>query len=79
MEYYSVFPFPQDREDFRMARLAELINNVPQSLAYKNKGLSDFVPNYLREQTNFTEEAQIKAEKEFAMKYTQAVERAKGA
>lgn len=32
-----------------MALLAELINNIPQSLAYKNKKSADFLPDFLKE------------------------------
>lgn len=79
-EYYSIFPLPQLRADIRMAKLAELINNVPQNLAYKNKSLLFFMPRYLEQEAEaMNEEEQIRAEKDFAARYTQAMNRAKGA
>ena len=82
MEYYSIFPFPQDREDFRMARILEAINNHLQSLGYKNKHLEFFLPDYLGtkvDNVNSTEREQIQAEIAFATKYEEAMRRVKGA
>lgn len=42
-----------------MALLAELINNIPQSLAYQNKKMMDFLPDYFgaREPVAITEKS----------------------
>ena len=47
MDYFGIFPFTQDREDFRMARLAEALNNIPQGRAIKDATWMFFMPDYL--------------------------------
>jgi hypothetical protein len=49
MEYYGIFPFPQDREDFRMARICEAINQTAKGLAMQQGSWKFFMPDYLRE------------------------------
>ena len=44
-EFFDIYPFTQEREDVRMARLAELINNIVPAKYYKNiKSFMDFMP-----------------------------------
>lgn len=48
-EYYSMFPFPQDREDSRIALLAQTISNM-SGRSLKDSALrkiEDFLPDYL--------------------------------
>ena len=73
MEYFSIYPFTQDREDFRMARICELLNNGVQGMALRNKTATFFMPDYLTDTTPITDEQrQINAELAFAAKYEAA-------
>lgn len=71
-EYYSIFPFPQERADARTALLAQTITNMSGRMikdAYLMK-VEDFLPDYLDERNlaNQSEQRQIQAEKAFVQK-----------
>lgn len=76
MEYFTIYPFTQDREDYRMARILEMINNATQNLGFRNKTWEFFLPDYLGVRDR--EQEQIDAEIAFANQYTEALRRAKG-
>mgnify|MGYP001618841512 CR=1 FL=1 len=46
-DYFNIYPFTQDREDFRMARICEMLNLATQHLGYKDKNFTFFMPEYL--------------------------------
>lgn len=65
-EYFSIYPFTQEREDFRIAMLAELVNNSVQMKYFKGKSYKDFLPDYLgefapKEKTEEQKEAEERA------------------
>ncbi len=69
MEYFSIYPFTPDREDFRTARLCEMINLNTQMLGFKDKSSEFFMPDYLTDRILITDEQkQIAAELAFAAK-----------
>jgi hypothetical protein len=68
MEYFSIYPFTQDREDFRLARICEMLNIGAQGKAFRDKTLSFFMPDYLTDRYVNEEQAQIAAELAFAAK-----------
>jgi hypothetical protein len=70
--YYSIYPFPQEREDVRTALLAQTIANMSGRTikdGFERK-IEHFLPDYLNERNliNRTEAEQIKAEKAFVQK-----------
>lgn len=81
MEYFKVYPFTQDREDFRMARILEMINNSTQSMGFKNKTWDFFLPDYLGmiDKAAIAEQEQIDAERAFVHRYQEAMRQAQGA
>jgi hypothetical protein len=81
MEYFTIYPFAEDREDFRMARILEMLNNSVQGLGFRGKTWEFFLPDYLgvRDRAAEREQEQIDAEIAFANKYGEALRRAKGA
>ena len=50
-----------------MALLAELINNIPQGLAYKNKTSKGFLPDHLGERKPMAEKSLEQQRLEFVM------------
>lgn len=81
MEYFGIYPFTQDREDFRTARILEMLNNSVQNLGFRGKTWEFFLPDYLgiRDRVAETEQEQINAERVFAQKYQEAMQRAREA
>jgi hypothetical protein len=67
--YYSIFPFPQEREDARTALLAQVISNMSGRTLKDNylRKLQDFLPDYLEERSlaSQSEARQIEAEKAY--------------
>ena len=73
MEFFNIYPFTQEREDIRMARLYEMVNNIVPSKYYKNiKSFMDFMPTFTdtdRQQAkDRTLEEQIEADIAFGNK-----------
>lgn len=79
--YFDIYPFTQDREDFRMSRILEMLNINTQGLGYKNKQWDFFIPDYLgtKDITAISEKEQIAKEIEFTETYTRAMQRLKDA
>lgn len=61
--YFSIYPFTQDREDYRMARIIEMINLSTQNMGYRNKNFLYFMPDYLVEPKS--EEQKLDEERRF--------------
>lgn len=77
-EYFRIYPFTQDREDFRNARLLEAINNHVQGKGFKDKDWRYFIPDYLEIGIRPTpEQEQIDGEEAFTSAYEEALRRAK--
>lgn len=47
-EYFSIYPFTQDREDYRVALLASVISNMSGKTLKKPVEVDRFLPEYLR-------------------------------
>jgi hypothetical protein len=47
MEYFEIYPFTQDREDLRTARLCATIANVSGRVLTEPLGEETFLPDYL--------------------------------
>jgi hypothetical protein len=71
MEFFSIYPFTQDREDYRMAMICDLVNMNTQGRAYRDAKPSSFAPNFLAERVT-DEQKQINAELAFAARYEAA-------
>jgi len=72
-EYYSIYPFPQEREDIRNASLLTMYYNSHVGKNAKQVSLDDFIPDYLgtRKNATITEksiEQQIEEERIFIQK-----------
>jgi hypothetical protein len=46
-EYFSIYPFTQDREDLRSARLCAVITNMSGKAVERTVDARDFLPDYL--------------------------------
>lgn len=60
-----------------MALLAELINNIPQGLGYKNFRSKDFLPNHLGERKPIAEKSLEQQAREF-QEFKQQLQAAQG-
>jgi len=49
-EFYSIFPFPQDRQEIQTALLATVIANTSGNVK-KAKKIEDFLPDYFKTKT----------------------------
>ena len=77
MEYYSIFPFPQDRADYRIAQLCELTNQIAKGNVRKYSSWKFFMldPLGVYDLPALLEQAEIQSELAFA-EYLDAQERA---
>ena len=78
-DYYNIFPFPQERDDARAARLLEMMNLAAQGKAYKDAKFKDFLPDYLGDTSQQKSlKQQADADKAFASKLMEMQALAKG-
>jgi len=50
-EYFSIFPFSEERSDARFAMLAAVIANISGKTLKHSLREDDFMPDYLKERT----------------------------
>lgn len=72
-EYYSIYPFPQEREDARTALLAQTVANMSGRMikdGYEKK-IEEFLPDYLDERNvqELSIEKQILAAKKWRQEF----------
>jgi hypothetical protein len=48
-EYFNIYPFTQDREDYRIALLASVIYNTSGKTFKKSMDMDKFLPDYLKQ------------------------------
>ena len=71
MEYFEIYPFTQDREDARVALLAQTIANMSGKSLKKTMDIGMFIPNWLNDTESTTQrtlEQQKVADEAFAAK-----------
>lgn len=49
IDYHQIFPFDDDRADFRMAKTLEMLNSVAKGFVQKQGSWKFFMPDYLNE------------------------------
>jgi hypothetical protein len=77
-EYYEIFDFPEERQDFQFAKLLEMLNTMAQHKYFK-KAMSwrDFMPTYLGK-VEKTKAEKLRDAKAFRAHYKQIQEMKNG-
>lgn len=66
-EYFSIFPFSEERADARFAMVAAVIANVSGKSLKRAMKESDFMPHYIQEQNKIVVEKSLEQQRlEFA-------------
>jgi hypothetical protein len=73
--YFDIYPFTQDREDYRTALLAAVVSNMSGRTLKTMREVEDFLPNYLKPAPKEKSLEQQRADKQAFKAMLQAAQR----